>query len=318
MEVRVQSGSGLQFLLQVFRDSGRQRGEFDFRDVFIQQVYVLFLDQIRVIRNINEYIEGFIVVSRFGFKFVFRFFVQYKYERFYGLFEYRQFFRFQYSQVYVFVRVSLFRFISIVSSGFRSSTRISISSSFFEQRLLGLFFFSGFVVDGIIRVQFKSEFKLGEFKLLSKEDLGLYVYRCEDCGKCKCKECIYLRFLLLDWICDKQCFCLVQNVIDYGICVCCVKGFFYYCFNDDEDNCVDNSCFCSQFYCCIRWSVMGVMFFFLFCLWCYFLVKGCFKLCQGCYDRVNRFGCRCKNLNIVCCKVFIVLFRNFEKLIQYY
>ncbi|CAO2607595.1 Protein sprouty homolog 2 [Lemmus lemmus] len=48
---------------------------------------------------------------------------------------------------------------------------------------------------------------------------------------------------------------------------------------------------------------MGVMALFLPCLWCYLPAKGCLKLCQGCYDRVNRPGCRCKNSNTVCCKV---------------
>ena len=162
-------------------------------------------------------------------------------------------------------------------------------------------------------MQPKSELKPGELKPLSKEDVGLHAYKCEDCGKCKCKECTYPRPLPSDWICDKQCLCSAQNVIDYGTCVCCVKGLFYHCSNDDEDNCADNPCSCSQSHCCTRWSAMGVMSLFLPCLWCYLPAKGCLKLCQGCYDRVNRPGCRCKNSNTVCCKVPTVPPRNFEK-----
>lgn len=189
----------------------------------------------------------------------------------------------------------------------------STSSSSSEQRLLGSSFSPGPAVDGIIRVQPKSELKSGELKPLSRDDLGLHAYRCEDCGKCKCKECTYPRPLPSDWICDKQCLCSAQNVIDYGTCVCCVKGLFYHCSNDDEDNCADNPCSCSQSHCCTRWSAMGVMSLFLPCLWCYLPAKGCLKLCQGCYDRVNRPGCRCKNSNTVCCKVPTVPPRNFEK-----
>ncbi|KAB0402980.1 hypothetical protein E2I00_014122 [Balaenoptera physalus] len=203
--------------------------------------------------------------------------------------------------------------ISTVSSGSRSSTRTSTSSISSEQRLLGSSFSSGPVADGIIRVQPKSELQPGELKPLSKEDLGLHAYRCEDCGKCKCKECTYPRPLPSDWICHEQCLCSAQNVIDYGTCVCCVKGLFYHCSNDDEDNCADSPCSCSQSHCCARWSAMGVMSLFLPCLWCYLPAKGCLKLCQGCYDRVNRPGCRCKNSNTVCCKVPTVPPRNFEK-----
>lgn len=313
MEARAQSGSGSQPLLQAPRDSGRQRGEPDPREALTQQVHVLSLDQIRALRNTNEYTEGPTVVPRPGLKPAPRPSAQHKHERLHGLPEHRQPARLQHSQIHSSARASLSRSISTVSSGSRSSTRTSTSSSSSEQRLLGPSFSSGPIADGIIRVQPKSELKPGELKPLSKEDLGLHAYRCEDCGKCKCKECTYPRPLPSDWICDKQCLCSAQNVIDYGTCVCCVKGLFYHCSNDDEDNCADNPCSCSQSHCCTRWSAMGVMSLFLPCLWCYLPAKGCLKLCQGCYDRVNRPGCRCKNSNTVCCKVPTVPPRNFEK-----
>uniref|UniRef100_A0A8D0JW97 Protein sprouty homolog 2 n=1 Tax=Sus scrofa TaxID=9823 RepID=A0A8D0JW97_PIG len=223
MEARAQSGSGSQPLLQAPRDGGRQRGEPDPRDALTQQVHVLSLDQIRAIRNTNEYTEGPTVVPRPGLKPAPRPSAQHKHERLNGLPEHRQPPRLQHSQAHVSVRASLSRSISTVSSGSRSSTRTSTSSNSSEQRLLGSSFSSGPVADGIIRVQPKSELKPGELKPLSKEDLGLHAYRCEDCGKCKCKECTYPRPLPSDWICDKQCLCSAQNVIDYGTCVCCVK-----------------------------------------------------------------------------------------------
>ncbi|NWX78523.1 SPY2 protein, partial [Alca torda] len=311
METRAQHGSGSQALLQARRDSGRPHGEPDLRDVLTQQVHVLSLDQIRAIRNTNEYTEGPTVAPRPGVKSAPRLAAQPKNERPHGLPEHRHFSRIQHTQTHTSPRAPLSRSISTVSTGSRSSTRTSTSSNSSEQRLLGSS--SGPVTDGIVRMQPKSELKSGELKPLSKDDLGAHSYRCEDCGKCKCKECTYPRTLPSCWICDKQCLCSAQNVVDYGTCVCCVKGLFYHCSNDDEDNCADNPCSCSQSHCCTRWSAMGVVSLFLPCLWCYLPAKGCLKLCQGCYDRVNRPGCRCKHSNTVCCKVPSVPPRNFEK-----
>ncbi|CAI9596270.1 unnamed protein product [Staurois parvus] len=202
-------------------------------------------------------------------------------------------------------RASFSRSTSTVSTGSRSSTRTSTSSSSSEQRLLGpSHTSSGLGADRIIRVQPQVELKPEELKPSSKEDLGLHAYRCESCGKCKCQECTYPRTLPSCWVCDKQCLCsAAQEVVDYGTCVCCVKCLFYHCSNDDEDNCADNPCSCSQAHCCTRWSVIGVMSMFLPCLWCYLPAKGCLKLCQGCYDRAKRPGCQCKRSNTVCCKV---------------
>ncbi|XP_038615699.1 protein sprouty homolog 2 [Tachyglossus aculeatus] len=315
METRAQNGSGSQPLLQAHRDSGRQHGEPDLRDALAQGVHVLSLDQIRAIRNTNEYTEGPTVAPRPGGRAAApRPAAQPKSERPPGLAENRQLHRVQHSQIQQSARAPLSRSISAVSTGSRSSTRTSTSSGSSEHRLLGSSHPpSGLVADGIVRVQPKSELKPNELKPLSKDDLGTHAYRCEDCGKCKCKDCTYPRPLPSDWICDKQCLCSAQNVIDYGTCVCCVKGLFYHCSNDDEDNCADNPCSCSQSHCCTRWSAMGVMSLFLPCLWCYLPARGCLKLCQGCYDRVNRPGCRCKNSNTVCCKVPNVPPRNFEK-----
>ncbi|OXB61183.1 UNVERIFIED_CONTAM: hypothetical protein H355_008208 [Colinus virginianus] len=68
METRAQHGSGSQALLQARRDSGRPHGEPDLRDVLTQQVHILSLDQIRAIRNTNEYTEGPTVAPRPGVK----------------------------------------------------------------------------------------------------------------------------------------------------------------------------------------------------------------------------------------------------------
>lgn len=164
MEARAQSGSGSQPLLQTPRDSGRQRGEPDPRDALPQQVHVLSLDQIRAIRNTNEYTEGPTVLPRAGLKPAPRPTTQHKHERLHGLPEPRQPARPQHPPAHPSARAPLARSISTVSSGSRSSTRTSTSSSSSEQRLLGSSFSSGPLADRIIRVQPKSELKPGELK----------------------------------------------------------------------------------------------------------------------------------------------------------
>ncbi|KAM9321286.1 protein sprouty homolog 2 [Gastrophryne carolinensis] len=292
METRVQNGSGTQPLLQARRD-------IDPREILTQQVHVLSLEQIRAIRNTNEYTEGPTVAPRPWIKPGPRPNSLHKNERVLVVTDQRQFNRSPVSPMHSSSRAS----ISTVSIGSSSSTRTSTSSNSSEQRLLGpSYTSSGLVADRIIRVQPKTELKAEELKPSSKEDLGLHAYRCESCGKCKCQECTYPRTLPSCWICDKQCLCSAQEVVDYGTCACCVKCLFYHCSNDDEDNCADNPCSCSQAHCCTRWSVIGVMSMFLPCLWCYFPAKGCLKMCQGCYDQAKRPGCRCKRSNTVCCK----------------
>lgn len=313
METIIQNGSGSQALPQPWRDNGRSRGDVNTREIVNQQAHVLSLDQIRAIRNANEYTEGPTVAPRPWIKPAPCHATQHKNERIHVVTEQRQFNRSSHPPMHS-SREPLSRSISTVSNGSRSSTRTSTSSSSSEQRLLGPSYQSaGLVTDRIIRMQPKSETKPEELKPFGKEDLGLHAYRCEDCGKCKCQECTYPRTLPSCWICDKQCLCSAQEVVDYGTCVCLVKCLFYHCSNDDEDNCADNPCSCSQAHCCTRWSAIGLMSVFLPCLWCYLPAKGCLKLCQGCYDRAKRPGCRCERSNTVCCKVPPLQPRNLEK-----
>ncbi|GCC34459.1 protein sprouty homolog 2 [Chiloscyllium punctatum] len=319
MDTRTQNGSGSAALLQLLRDSGRQHVEPDPRDVQPQRVQVLSLDQIRIIRATNEYTEGPTVAPRPGSKSVHRLPSQHKNERMSGLNNDHEHqwlnSRSQQPHIHSSSRAYLTRSTSTVSTSSRNSTRTSTSSTSSEQRLLGPSSSPlDRVSDRIIRVQPKSEFKSDELKPLGKEELGKHIYRCEDCGKCKCEECTYPRTLPSCWLCDKRCLCSAQNAVEYGTCFCFVKGVFYHCSNyDDEDNCADNPCSCSQSHCCVRWSAMGFMSLVMPCLWCYLPAKGCLKLCQGCYNRINRPGCHCKNSNTVCCKVPSLPPRNLEK-----
>ncbi|XP_069100802.1 protein sprouty homolog 4 [Pleurodeles waltl] len=134
-------------------------------------------------------------------------------------------------------------------------------------------------------------------------ELDKHFLLCEACGKCKCKECTTPRTLPSCWVCNQECLCSAQSLVNYSTCMCLVKGVFYHCTNeDDEGSCADHPCACGQSNCCARWSFMGALSLVLPCLLCYLPATGCIKLSQKCYDHASRPGCRCKNTNSVICK----------------
>uniref|UniRef100_A0AC11D5D0 Sprouty RTK signaling antagonist 4 n=1 Tax=Ovis aries TaxID=9940 RepID=A0AC11D5D0_SHEEP len=134
-------------------------------------------------------------------------------------------------------------------------------------------------------------------------ELDKHFLLCEACGKCKCKECASPRTLPSCWVCNQECLCSAQTLVNYGTCMCLVQGIFYHCTNeDDEGSCADHPCSCSRSNCCARWSFMGALSLVLPCLLCYLPATGCVKLAQRGYDRLCRPGCRCKHTNSVICK----------------
>ncbi|KAL4635752.1 hypothetical protein GN956_G13023 [Arapaima gigas] len=128
-----------------------------------------------------------------------------------------------------------------------------------------------------------------------KQPMGLHACRCMLCGRCVCETCTRRRTMPSCWVCGRRCLCSAQNLVEYGTCICCIKGLFYHCSSDNEDNCVDDPCSCSRSHCCVRWSTIGVVSLFLPCLLCYFPLKGCTKVCETCYSRAATPGCRCQN-----------------------
>nr|XP_046238678.1 protein sprouty homolog 2 [Scatophagus argus] len=127
---------------------------------------------------------------------------------------------------------------------------------------------------------------------LSSKNEGIHS-KCEDCGRCQCSECSRPRVLPSCWMCGRRCMCSLQSVVEYGTCVCCVKGLFYHCSSDDEDTCADKPFSCRQPHCCVRWTTVSLFSLLFPCLLCYLPAKGCVTVCQSCYDRVTRPGCRC-------------------------
>ncbi|XP_069319787.1 protein sprouty homolog 3 [Eulemur rufifrons] len=131
-----------------------------------------------------------------------------------------------------------------------------------------------------------------------------HLFICEECGRCKCFSCTAARPLPSCWLCNQRCLCSAESLLDYGTCLCCVKGLFYHCSTDDEDNCADEPCSCGPSSCFVRWAAMSLISLFLPCLCCYLPTRGCLHLCQKGYDSLQRPGCRCKrHTNTVCRKI---------------
>ncbi|XP_053129312.1 protein sprouty homolog 3 [Hemicordylus capensis] len=131
-----------------------------------------------------------------------------------------------------------------------------------------------------------------------------HLFICEECGRCKCIRCAAARSLPSCWLCNQRCLCSPEKIIDYGTCLCCVKGIFYHCSSDDEDTSADDPCSCGPGSCCARWVAMSFLSVLMPCLCCYFPTLGCLKLCEWGYDALKRPGCRCQNhTNTVCRKI---------------
>ncbi|XP_037992148.1 protein sprouty homolog 1 [Motacilla alba alba] len=308
MEPQSQHGSGgsLVVIQQPSLDS-RQRLDYD-RDS--QPATILSLDQIKAIRGSNEYTEGPSVVKKSGPRTAPR---QEKHERTHEIipinvnnnYEHRPGHAGHVAHQHN-ARAPVLSRSTSTGSAASSGSNSSASS---EQGLLGRSPpsrpGSGHRSERTIRAQPKqSALIVDDLKGPLKEDLTQHKFICERCGKCKCGECTAPRALPSCLACNRQCLCSAESMVEYGTCMCLVKGIFYHCSNDDEgDSYADNPCSCSQSHCCSRYLCMGAMSLFLPCLLCYPPAKGCLKLCRGCYDRVNRPGCRCKNSNTVYCKL---------------
>ncbi|XP_029375184.1 protein sprouty homolog 2 [Echeneis naucrates] len=208
-------------------------------------------------------------------------------------------------------RESVLRYSIIEDS--QSSIRTSVESTSSGQRLLS----SPVGGDQIITAQPKrTELTSEELKPLNDESCAVVALpgsaanknpskhsnKCENCGRCQCSECSHPRVLPSCWMCSRRCVCSAQNAVEYGTCVCCIKGLFYHCSSDDEDTCADKPFSCTQSHCCVRWTTVSLLSLLFPCLLCYLPAKGCVAVCQSCYDRVSRPGCRCKNTKPIYCE----------------
>ncbi|XP_032240576.1 protein sprouty homolog 4 [Nematostella vectensis] len=81
-----------------------------------------------------------------------------------------------------------------------------------------------------------------------------------------------------------------EEVVDYATCMCCVKGLFYHCTKDSEDegSMADEPCSCTGPACVPRWGCLGVLALLMPCIWCYLPVAGCRKACSSCKYKKTR------------------------------
>ncbi|XP_010891780.2 protein sprouty homolog 3 [Esox lucius] len=278
-------------------------GRMDLDGLDLQQVPVLSLDQIRSIRASNDYVERPVALdhaSQSGFF--------YAHDNHYpithghlhqGYPSHAPLPRSQSQQQHA--------HLAHLSRSSTASSAMSRTSAASDQRLLAGLTPSHSGLVSVVRSQPKGELKpevsLGK-GLAKGEDLGLHLFICERCGRCKCQECCAPRSLPSCWACGQRCLCSAESAVEYSTCLCCVKGLFYHCSaQDDEDNCADRPCACAPAHACARWGTMGCLALCLPCLCCYPPARLCLCMCQGAHDRATRPGCRCSNTNTVCRKI---------------
>lgn len=267
----------------------------------LQQVPVLSLDQIRLIRANNDYVDRPVALepaSQSGF--------------FHAPGERRP--STGYPHPHSSFRPALPRSQSQHAHPARLSRSSTVSSSASrtstasDQRLLAGLTPSHSGLGPAVRSQPKGELKpdapLSKSLVEVEAEPGRHLFICERCGRCKCGECCAPRRLPARWACGQRCLCSPESVLEYGTCLCCVKGLFYHCSaQDDEDDCADQPCSCGPAHACARWGSMGLLALCLPCLCCYPPARLCLALCRRAHDRLTRPGCRCINTNTVCRKI---------------
>lgn len=131
---------------------------------------------------------------------------------------------------------------------------------------------------------------------------------CQNCGKCKCEACCRPRKLPQKWLCKGTFLCSKTTVVDSLSCMCCVKGLFYHCTKDMEDDLEtssdleantevvdeDHPCTCQGPHALKKWACMAMLIPVLPCLLTYPLLGACASCAEHVYARVTASGCQCQ------------------------
>jgi len=118
---------------------------------------------------------------------------------------------------------------------------------------------------------------------------------CRECGRCRCESCREPRPMPSLWLCHDFCLCSTESCVDYGSCLCCVKGLMYHCASrdGDDDTCADDPCSCGPHRRLGRWTCLGLTSLVLPCLCCYWPLRGVAGVAESLYSRCTSRGCRC-------------------------
>lgn len=119
---------------------------------------------------------------------------------------------------------------------------------------------------------------------------------CRECGRCRCEACRQPRPMPSFWLCHNFCLCSAETCVDYGSCLCCVKGLMYHCASrdGDDDTCADDPCSCGPHRRLGRWSCLALTSLALPCLCCYWPLRGLASGLEHCYSSCDSRGCRCE------------------------
>ena len=128
---------------------------------------------------------------------------------------------------------------------------------------------------------------------------------CQNCGKCKCEACCRPRKLPQKWLCSGTFLCSKTTVVDALSCMCCVKGLFYHCTKDldDEEAVTDGvtdeeqPCSCQGPHVLGKWAAMTMLIPVLPCLLTYPLLGACAQCAEQVYARVTASGCQCQKVH---------------------
>lgn len=129
---------------------------------------------------------------------------------------------------------------------------------------------------------------------------------CNNCGECRCASCTGDRPLPERWLCDGNCRCSADSVVDIASCMCLVKGLYNIRSNSTEDNHINSKsnrqerihpCDCTPSGgCCARWSGLALLTACFPCLLCYLPMKAGVKCAEACYNSscCRERGCQCE------------------------
>lgn len=119
---------------------------------------------------------------------------------------------------------------------------------------------------------------------------------CSECGMCKCSSCTDDRPLPETWLCDGNCRCAAEPVVDILSCMCVVKGLYSKCDNRSE---AVHPCAClSSPNCCTRWTGLALLSLCFPCLCCFLPLKAAAAATKACYNSscCRKRGCRCDSV----------------------
>lgn len=119
---------------------------------------------------------------------------------------------------------------------------------------------------------------------------------CRQCGRCRCSHCTGDRQLPERWLCEGNCRCSADSVVDTLSCMCLVKSCFKSCVDNPDGQRID-PCLCNESPKCLaRWTALAALSICLPCLCCYWPMQLGVSAATACYNSSccrNR-GCNCE------------------------